>query len=547
VSFAGLPSGQVPVSAWAAGYAWLLTLDVGGTRYRLADRALNVSDTDGTLHYAGRLTSVDFERDAPTMGMDSDVSVDVGFVSPVSLAGLFLAGAPLHLARAELAVLPPGQTFARRVVLARGRVSWGDLVLADVPTRLTIEQALGVDRGTMLDPRQAISRSTWASSPDGSSASGKSTQGQLYPLLFGSPGYDYVDGTERAGFPIFPVLEDLGTPRHIFLVAAGATQGAVAEIFCAEQTLRNAAPLTTSTDALGQTVTIYDTGMAGTAVGASAAQAEEAFACLGLDGGTVGPYRAAGPLTAATDVLRLAAERSTLDWDEGSIVGAGEVLDLYRLDGYLDAQVAPLDFVRAELLPILPIALVPGPRGISIVLTNRAPRADEAVAHLEQGRNAWADSLSLTPETEADDIVGAVAISYDYRPRDGSFSKQQTLTANASEAAAAAAASASLASFLAQGPAGQPPGRVDVETAFVGRAEVAGLIAQDIFAARSTPRASRTYRVGPDLAGIAPGQAVLLTDADLGLTRQPVRVLRWAPLPGGVGLTLELRPRVRGG
>ena len=86
-------------------------------------------------------------------------------------------------------------------------------------------------------------------------------------------------------------------------------------------------------------------------------------------------------------------------------------------------------------------------------------------------------------------------------------------------------------------------GIVELQTAIVSRQDVAGLIAQDILAARRSPRASRSYRVGPALAHVAPGQAVLLTDSDLSLSRVPVRVLRWEIEAGAWVLTVELLPR----
>lgn len=527
---------------WGDGWGWLLTVEIAGRTYRMAERATDLDSADGPLHFEGRLRRVDFAREAPTLGEEAESTATAEVIWPVSLAGLFLAGAPVHAARAELAVIARGQTWERRVVVARGAAEFDGYPLRDVAASLTIEQGQGGDRGSMIDPGLAISRSTWANSPDGSSRTGKSTQGQLYPLLFGSPGYDYITATARAGFPIYPVLEDLATPRHVFALCQGATIATTAEIFCAEMTLRNAAPLATSIDSRGQTVTTYDTGLGGTAVGASPEQADQAFACLGSAGGPASPYRA-GPLTTATDVLRWAVERSTVEWDLGSIVGAGEVLDRYRLDGYLDAQATPLDYVRAELLPILPIALVPGPRGLAVALIGRPPAAGEAVAHLEQGRNAWATSDTLAAETTPDDVIGAVAISYDYRPRDGSYGRRQTLTGSPATAAAATAPTAQVSTALSGLQGNAAVGIVEVQTAIVSRQDVAGLIAQDILAARRSPRASRSYRVGPALAHVAPGQAVLLTDSDLSLARVPVRVLRWEIEAGAWVLTVELLPR----
>lgn len=527
-------------SLWGDGWGWLLTVDIAGHTYRFAERATDLDSADGPLHFEGRLQGVDFAREAPTLGEEAEATATADVIWPVSLAGLFLAGAPVHAARAELAVIARGQTWERRVVVARGRASFDGYPMAGVSAQLTIDQGVGVDRGSMIDPGLAISKSTWANSPDGSSSTGKSSQGQLYPLLFGSPGYDYITGTSRSGFPLPVVLEDLATPRHVFAVSQGETLSNTLDIYFNLNTLLTGGALTTATDARGQTVTIYDA--TSPAPGSSPYSAEEAYACLGPLGGTASPYRP-GPLTAATDVLRWAVERSTVEWDLGSIVGAGEVLDRYRLDGYLDAQATPLDYVRSELLPILPIALVPGPRGLAVSLIGRPPSAGEAVAHLEQGRTGWATSDALTAETTADDVIGAVAISYDYRPRDGSYGRRQTLTGSPSTAAAATAPTAQVSTALSGLQGNAAPGIVEVSTALVSRQDVAGLIAQDILAARRSPRASRSYRVGPALAHVAPGQAVLLTDSDLSLSRVPVRVLRWEIEAGAWVLTVELLPR----
>ena len=59
--------------------------------------------------------------------------------------------------------------------------------------------------------------------------------------------------------------------------------------------------------------------------------------------------------------------------DLGRWAAAEPLLERYRLDFVIDAEVDVWEFIRTHILPILPLSIVSGPNGIAPVVWRYAP------------------------------------------------------------------------------------------------------------------------------------------------------------------------------
>lgn len=70
----------------------------------------------------------------------------------------------------------------------------------------------------------------------------------------------------------------------------------------------------------------------------------------------------------AGDLLLTILSASSVQYDAAAFARLAPLLNRYQLDGYVDALSAPLDLIRDQILPLLPISLLPGPDGLRPVL-----------------------------------------------------------------------------------------------------------------------------------------------------------------------------------
>ena len=87
-----------------------------------------------------------------------------------------------------------------------------------------------------------------------------------------------------------------------------------------------------------------------------------------IEGGLRSPYRD-GPLELGGDVCRWALSRSGLRIDDGAWANLSIVLNRYRFAGWInDPQPNPLEWLQANILPLLPVSLIVGVNGIKPIL-----------------------------------------------------------------------------------------------------------------------------------------------------------------------------------
>lgn len=221
---------------------------------------------------------------------------------------------------------------------------------------------------------------------------------------------------------------------------------------------------------------------------------DHSFSVAWMGGGGLGRLRGPGLLTPAGEVLEHLLSRTTLRVDIGRVRAAAPLLAGIEIAASIEAGTSPYDWIRAHLLPILPITLVAGPLGIYPVVWRWWATPDEATVDIDIDR----DGCSRTsPVQLSGDPASSVVLSF---ARDLGLD-QFTATATSSGVYARA-------SELRHGPRVFP-----LESEVIYSPASAQRVVAGIQAARWTRRRTVSYQGPRDvIAPLSPGDLVTLTD-----------------------------------
>jgi hypothetical protein len=106
------------------------------------------------------------------------------------------------------------------------------------------------------------------------------------------------------------------------------------------------------------------------------------------------------------DVLRWALQRSSIPVDWRRTEPVCRSFD-WPVGGYWDERTAPWDWVRNNLLSILPVTVVYGPQGAYLVRLDR-PTRDRAILHLRDGLGCCVTGRTV----DVDGVVDSASLAY---------------------------------------------------------------------------------------------------------------------------------------
>jgi hypothetical protein len=393
----------------------LLTLTIAGQTLRIASRAATVKTATGLLLFRGGLPVLDLQERLESLsdGAPAEVSTDV--LLPSSVALHLAQGHRLGGGTAELSYLEEGASWEQRRVQVLGRIAQGSTGAAGEATRITIQGR--PDSESLLFPpeQQVIGPDTF--DIFGALGWDHAFEGRGYPQVFGRPGFALVNGTPAtiAATPAYPV----SVGANIVCLVAGhrADTRAVGSITMMDLTsgitqVVNAVDFAVQpqpTDDLGQE---FQAAYVGGAFAAAWAAGHEIAASWTGAGGQV--YRDTS-LDRIGDVLRWALAKSGLlvDWRRTEPVCRS--LD-WLVGGYWDGRVTVWEWVRNNLLSILPISIVQGPDGLYPIRVDQ-PSEYRARAHLIDGLG----SSYLGRDQEREDVLDTATLRYAVSTRGTAF------------------------------------------------------------------------------------------------------------------------------
>ncbi len=524
---------------------YLLTITFAGREFRWSyPGACDLEKDDGTvLSFHGMdqpemVQAMDFETDSPA---DLSVSFD-GLVFPgdIDLPFLIAQGHRLERAVGELAaiVADGDHTWEERFIILQGYLSepvYGDPTLPQNAVGFTLESPSYEDSALFPPSSHIINSSDF---PD-------EYQGYVKPFVFGQPGV-YSEGwltasvadyaTVYKGTPLIPITMggfDIGYLAAGHLVAPDTYDASIAwlDIYDATDGTTFAATALERADAFE--------GFSGgdqsfTVALATAWDPTHEYWIRGWTDTTTATAQYGGypdedwthPMTSAGELLEYMLAQSSLTVDKGRCAVAAQLLSGFKLGGYIAEQVTPYEWIVDNLIPILPVALVSGPKGIYPVVWRYDATSKDAVDRITEGAHfrrvsgvtvddssiineftlnyisdggTFRRSLTLsgsiddTDEDGSDIVLGGTSVSF-YRPN--LFARRSYLDHD------------------------KQTYSDSLDTEHVWDDATAALIAAWKIRAHAFATRTITYQSGFSYAWLEPGDVILLTDSDLYLTEQ---------------------------
>jgi len=471
---------------------WYLLIEWAGARWIWMSVGQPPSGSDAS--FGGLFVAPGWALEASLEPTGDGVAVDLAWAG---VARLVAMGHQLTTAKGEMGWLEDGDTWEERRPLLLGSIQaeyGGD----GEPVAVRLDPRHWEDSGELLSPGQAVSELTWANVP-------AATDGRGYPLVIGRAGeYQEADGSTAycSASPCIPVGSDT------LLVAAARVTSSTLTVYSELDDDQESFTIDYALDDEGQIVATVDLSAATTIVYDSSGLFWARWPAGGLAMGTGETLEQAG------DIVAWALRQSSLEVDAAALEAIRAPLAGFLLGGFLDQAVSPWEWLTQEILPLLPLRLIQGPRGIRPVLW-RPPSAALAIDSLDVDRDNVARDGRITlvgPE------VNDLAIRYAWRARTGDYLRSRRLSGSGGHLSTAAA----VASYRANGRLSAPV----IETEWVYRQETADriLLSQmEILQPRK-----RIAVVAPisRLSHLRPLDIVLFSDQRLYLSDAPALVTR---------------------
>ena len=478
---------------------WLLDITWSGVVYRWSSVPWGA--------YPGGLSPVELDRTIDLAGTSpGQASASFELVWPVDVAELISEGHDLGGATAELSYLESATDAHedRVIVIANARLEDPDYGSRYQAVALTVRANAYDDTETLWPPRaHEINATTWPTLAEAAA-------GEVYPQVYGTPGV-YVSPDSDAD------LTSPGSPAHVihttnkWLLIAGHEGDAFSVTIHSVDDAGSGSPVEGSytvshrSDALGQVVAYVDL-----TTGAVTYDADGEYWVIWGNGAAHTGGQGLG------DVAISMLSRSRQGVDRGRWRAVQSSMNRYLIAGYIDERVNPWEWVRDNLLTLVPGSVHLGPRGIYPAVPLH--RGQVRLPRLVEGRDWWRIGGELVQYDKSS--LNEVEISFALDASDASYRRSLTLTGSRAGADPSEVTTALSVAALAR-----TEGLVvseSIEAAMVYDSATAALIVHGVMRYQGLPR--RTLRVIPSSRWwhLEPGAEVILVSADLHLEQYAI-------------------------
>ena len=449
---------------------WLLTVTHGSVIHRLSTATHNISEasTGQTHHYHGRLTGMDFgERSKFPQDIAEGVSIPIDAVFPDSIAELEGRGHRFGGSHAEVARWVAGTDFNERRIIATGLVSDPEFGSDDEPVSFSIESAIWKETVEVPAVGLRVNAINWSTVDTLDPAE----RGLAYPIIFGTPGKVstnlvsrgwitgsqgcWVDRTSEVVLDPFAVgIEGLrvvlaGHPVRATRVYLSMDAVVAGERFVVLQGQDNrgnlvayvdAAVIHTDSPGSGDFIIAGGDPDGNDSHGLGSLALDTAFQpnpyssdpgvkpifvgwyndAQDVDGGEGGMVSQGGLVRDAGDVLETMIGYTGLPVDLGRFAAAKPYLSQFKIDCTIDARVKPWEWLKSNLLPILPVSIVTGPDGLYPIPWRFDAQPHDAIADLDTSKDPRIRRASRV-RVDTSQIVNDFSIDFAKSIRTGSF------------------------------------------------------------------------------------------------------------------------------
>lgn len=403
---------------------WLVEVIFAGQTIRVADDHLDVVTEDGeSLHFDGAL----LDPVEVTSSDEGQAGAAVRCLWPDDIALLTARGHDLAGCDATISLWAEGTTYEERRTVLSGRVSDPEWGADGEPVAFSVEMGIGEDACLVPDPSLVLDTTAW---PDVAS----DAVGVVMPLIIGQPGN--LGATAVPGSRAYPVVQTVGAQK--LLIAGHAVDATSVLVYATrgEETLTAVCSVTEEQDGLGRTVATVDISAEVATFADGVTEFRDAtntfYISWGSAGGGAGggivDYRYDGGLRRAGRVIEYLLGRSSVEWDRGKTASARAFLDQFLIDTVIEEPVSPVEWITANLLPILPISLVVGPSGLYPLVWRYGATAADAVRHLDV--DATPDAERIGPiSASTSDVANKLDLRYGLNIQTGDMARHALVSA----------------------------------------------------------------------------------------------------------------------
>ena len=403
---------------------WILDLTLGGVVYRFATESTSIEGDGESYFYEGTLSDVDYTAALEFVSPDFEMpSASVVVTFKDDLAKRIAQGLDFGSATAQLALWIPATEYGERQVLIEGRIDAPSYGAIGEPVTFSIDADWLRNEQSMPSPLQAIESSAWANIEPNS-------EGAVYPIIIGAPGRQ-----DFAGSPVY-IADNTGTNK-VGLIAAHPCTAQTINVFVihpdgSEHTFAD--PTVVSALDINNAVYSY------VDIPNAHYQADGSYFAKWKNGGggLINPYAtgqtstgtAPQYLTGGGDLVRYLLHQSGVKVDDGKCAAAAAYLNAIEFEGFIGERVDVLEFLRNEIVALLPCSLRASAEGIYPVVWRYDATQEDAIASLTADRDVFRDGLVNYASNE---IANEITIRYRQNVRYNKLKKAVTVTGDLSK------------------------------------------------------------------------------------------------------------------
>lgn len=501
---------------------------------------------------------------------DGSVAVSVRFVGDNASGFQALAADDQDLgdSTAELALVSVGANgtpsdWTRRTVLAKGFLDAPEWGAPNDPVSFTISTDPTQDRARFPPDTARVDETTWPRSSSSGMITDERIYGEPYPWIFGSPGFLHGD----EGYTVFPgspayIVElsdadrDNSNTAAVLLLAGHDTMAArqSSNVVIFNQTTGNSANVSASTtlDERGRKVTIASVSV-GTLAIAEGDEMWAAWRAVDDDGGsgvyTLSSVRYGGvpdregiqSMRTPGEIMRYLLGFSSIRWNSGALEEVERQAAGYKLDFFINRQRAPVDFILDDILPLLPMGTRVGPLGLEFVLWDVNAEASDAVMVIDVDRGD-AERVSTLRRSSSQAVVNDQRIDFALRPDVGAFLRylRASPLADEDDAFTFQDTRATASATRYAGPDGGGRQGAQISTDVVLEPATARAVLGWKIGTYAGTRIEVSYQLRQEGQALKPGDVVLISDAEVGLSSRVAHVTGVTRAPGDTVVDLLL-------
>ena len=380
-----------------ADLVWLLDLVFAGRTYKLASQSVTV----GGVPYLSGVTDVSYSDELEIYKAASwEIPTAELSVIIEDVAELISQGHSLHGATATLALYVVGSASADRRVVIEGRAIASSYGIAGEPVKISIEPAW-LDAALTYPPRlHTVTPTAWTIPSDHS-------QGEVYPVILGRP----------LSTPAPLVKDSLLLIDGLAVVAGHRIKATSLTAIGSDDPTPITAPVIYRTDNNGIECACIE-------IPSSWGNSQQVFVkWAGSLGGLPNPY-GPGDLRGAGDVIKWALNLSGLKVDDGRLAPALARLQGFKIDGAITESISVMDWLRDEILALLPVSIVTGGDGVYLVVWDT--QDNPIRAQLTEGRDGITRESSVAYQSS--EVSNEITLKYGLSAYHGNTRSQYTMT-----------------------------------------------------------------------------------------------------------------------